>query len=319
MFDITKCKGIFAKILPMSFRAFIILILLGTISCQPGPPDASEELDKLAKAYELQPSNERANAYLNKASEYISANKDDFDLIRPMLSKAADIAFLSKMYSKTAGFLMPILREEGSTVENRSTSIRLGQVLRRMRKNHAATIIGQGLKEQFPQDPEVDKLQALMDTTVTSSEAYLKHLFDLVLKDPDEFGINRQNALRFVDAAEAFALMKPTSKNTPKYLYQAAEIARSLRTMPKAMSLYDWLLEEYPDHEKSPTVLFIKGFLLEQEFQDDEEARNIYEQFLEKYPDHEMASSAKFLLENMGKSDEEILRTIEEKRRAQEQ
>jgi TolA-binding protein len=84
--------------------------------------------------------------------------------------------------------------------------------------------------------------------------------------------------------------------------------------MAKAMSLYDWILDKYPNHEKSPTVMFIKGFILEQEFKQEDQARKLYEDFLKKYPNHEMASSAKFLLDNMGKSDEEILKGIEAKK-----
>ena len=42
-----------------------------------------------------------------------------------------------------------------------------------------------------------------------------------------------------------------------------------------------------------------------------EAAREVYEKFLKRYPDHQMAESARFLLKNMGKSDEEILQTIE--------
>lgn len=302
----------------MQFRIIVFFILLGNFACQPPEPSPADELIKLAKAHELQPSNERAIAYLNAATKYISANQEDYNVIRPVLHDASEIAFRNKMMAKTAGFLMPILKKEGSTPDNKSMCLRLAEVLKRMRKNHASNIICQALKEKYPGDEDVGLMQSIMDTTVSSSEDYLAHLFDLVLIDPDEFGINRQHALRFVDAAEAFALVKKDNPNTPKHLYQAAEIARSLRTMPKAMTLYDWLLEEYPDNEKSPTVLFIKGFLLEQEFKDEERAKTIYNQFLETYPDHEMASSAKFLLENMGKSDDEILKDIERKQQQQQ-
>ena len=78
-----------------------------------------------------------------------------------------------------------------------------------------------------------------------------------------------------------------------------------------ACTIEEEFSEEFPDHERAPTVLFIKGFMLEQEFRQTDEARAIYEEFLIKYPDDQMANSAKFLLENLGKSDEEILQSLE--------
>ena len=147
-----------------------------------------------------------------------------------------------------------------------------------------------------------------------SKSNYVQYLFDQILIDPDEFGINKSAALQFVDASEALALVSPDNEFVPDFLYKAAEIARSMRTLPKAMSLYDWILEDYPEHEKAPTIMFIKGFIMEQDFKKVEEAKKLYSQFLEKYPNHQMAESAKFLLDNLGKSDEEILQTIETKK-----
>lgn len=294
------------------FFCFISLLL----SCQASAPSETDELLKLSKAYELQPNPERAVAYLNSATEYISNNKENLNLVMPVLEKASEIALSANMSSKASGYLMALIRESDDANTAKSNLIKLGSVMKSLRKSHAANIIFKGLIENYPNDTQVTPLASQMDAELASSEGYLNYLFDQVLVDPDEYGINRQNALKFVDGTEAYALVNPTRANTPEFIYKAAEVARSLRTMSKAMSLYDWLLEKYPTHEKSPTTLFIKGFLLEQEFGQEDEARKVYESFLERYPEHEMASSAKFLLGNMGKSDEEILKDIEDKKQA---
>ena len=299
----------------MQFRFILLLVLLGSYSCQPGIPSEEDELIKLAKAYELQPNSNRATEYLTKATEYIGNNKENYDQIHPILQKAAEISTHAKMYSKASGYHMALIRESKDPEYTKGKLAELGMMMKVLRKPHASVIIYKGLIELYPDDNEVAKLASEMDSEVASSVGYVNYLFDQVLVDPDEYGINRQNALKFVDGSEAFALVRPQHPKAPQFLYKAAEVARSLRTMVKAMNLYDWLLEKYPDDEKSPTTLFIKGFLLEQEFEEEDEARKMYEQFLEKYPNHEMASSAKFLLDNMGKSDEEILKDIEEKRK----
>ena len=298
-------------------RYLIFSLVLTMLACGPSITEEQKELDKLEKAYDLQPSSERALAFLDKASEYIGNNKENKEMITPILQRATDFAIKAKLNSKASGFLMAQARLSNDDEQIKSSLFELGKIMRSINKTHASNIIFKGLSNRFPDDAKVKEGLGLLTEDIASEEGYLKFLFDQVLVDPDEYGINRGNALKFVDGTEAFALTLPDHKETPDYLYKAAEVARSLRTMPKAMSLYDWILEKYPNHDKGPTTLFIKGFLLEQEFGQDDEARKIYEKFIIDYPDHEMASSAKFLLNNMGKSDEEILKDIEEKRKAE--
>ena len=180
-------------------------------------------------------------------------------------------------------------------------------------KKHTSNILYQGLLNQYPNYVEALKRETLIDTSAKNLDQYLEYLLQQILVNPDEIGVNKKATMRFVDGAEAFALVSPESDKTPEYLYKAAEIARTMHTMPKALSIYDWILEDYPNFDKVPTIMFIKGFILEQDFKKTEEARAIYTQFLEKYPQHQMASSAKFLLENLGKSEEEILNKIHQK------
>ena len=84
------------------------------------------------------------------------------------------------------------------------------------------------------------------------------------------------------------------------------------------MSLFDWMIDRYPNYEKSSNALFLKAYLLDEEYDRKDEARVIYEEFLEKFPDHQLASSAKFLLENIGKSDAEIYEMITNKEEEQQ-
>ena len=160
-----------------------------------------------------------------------------------------------------------------------------------------------------------DNLERLLTDLSQSPTRYIDTIFEQVFRNPDQFGLNRSAALQFVDVAEAQALSDPCNPKSPDYLYRAGEIARSIRTLPKALGIYDWILEEYPDFIKTPTVYFLKGFILENNVEDKDGARQMYRQFIDKYPDHEMADGARFLLENLDKSDEQILEILEEKQK----
>ena len=140
-----------------------------------------------------------------------------------------------------------------------------------------------------------------------------------IFTNPNEFGLNKENSLKFVDVAEAYSFANPNSDQSAQYLYKAAEVSRSIRTFPKTLTIYDWMIKDYPNFEKTPTVVFLKGFLLDNELKNLDLAKKSYEMFIDRYPNHELASHVKFLIENLGKSDEEILDLITNKENPAEQ
>ena len=61
--------------------------------------------------------------------------------------------------------------------------------------------------------------------------------------------------------------------------------------------------------------MFLKAYVLENNLNDIERARETYNAFLAKYPTHHLADDVNFLLENLGKSDDEILELITKKQK----
>ncbi len=127
-------------------------------------------------------------------------------------------------------------------------------------------------------------------------------------------GVLNQEAMQeFIHWADQYATLLPDDPQTPEWLYQSAELAGSLNEYDKALSLFKIINEKYPNYEKASQVLFMRAFTLDSELKRFEEARPIYEEFLKKYPKDDFADDAQFLLENLGKSEEEIIRSFQEK------
>jgi tetratricopeptide (TPR) repeat protein len=130
----------------------------------------------------------------------------------------------------------------------------------------------------------------------------------------DETGrIDMPKANAFITAAEAIANLRPEDDKTPVILHQAGETARSVRNFDKAISIYDQIYMAYPDYEKAPQALFLKAFTMDNDLKRPEEARKLYQEFLERYPEDDFADDTQFLLENLGKDDEEIIKSFQEK------
>ena len=143
---------------------------------------------------------------------------------------------------------------------------------------------------------------------------YLKSIAGRIYQDIEKTGqLNLIEARNYINNCEIYALVNPDDKASPGYLYMAAQIAQNIKMFVKTLELYDWILLKYPDFEKAMTSLFMKGFILDNELKRFDEARKVYNEFLMKYPKSDLVDDVKSSLEYLGKSDEEILKSIESK------
>jgi len=118
-------------------------------------------------------------------------------------------------------------------------------------------------------------------------------------------------AADYVQKCELFAQMMPEDEQSPKYLFQAGETARSSRNFAKALEIYDIIYQQYSNYEKAPQALFLKAFTLDNDLKQYDKAKGIYEDFLSKFPNDDFADDTQFLLQNLGKTDDEIIKSFE--------
>lgn len=83
----------------------------------------------------------------------------------------------------------------------------------------------------------------------------------------------------------------------------------NIKDFEKAVAAYDRFFQLFPGSKDAPNALFLKAFILNNELQQYDRAKIAYQSFLEKYPDHDLAASARFEMENLGKSPDDLLKT----------
>lgn len=137
----------------------------------------------------------------------------------------------------------------------------------------------------------------------------IKHSEKILLND----SLKMQDSVAYAlfDQYNQFASVYPDDKNTPEFLFKAAELANSLGMHERALSIFGSIPKKYPKFNKAPECLFITGFIYENQLGDFENARKAYTTFIEAYPKHPLARDAAFSLKNLGKSAEELFREFE--------
>ncbi len=135
--------------------------------------------------------------------------------------------------------------------------------------------------------------------------------------DPASFNVGKAAAL--VKNYDMYATENPDDENAAEYLFKAGEMSASLNKGKEAVAFFDRVCNDYPDYERAAYALFMKGFTLENYVGDMGAAKTVYEDFIDKYPDHPMSESAKFSIQNLGKSPEDLIKEFEAKNQTENQ
>lgn len=154
------------------------------------------------------------------------------------------------------------------------------------------------------------------EVTKEERQSNITNLEAIPFIDTVTFEINEKHSNDLVNAYAEFAEAYPEDEQTPEYLFRAAEISRSTKSPQKAIDLYQKLVEKYEKYEKTPYCQFLIGFTYDNDLKDMFKAKENYTLFIDKYPDHDFVKDAKVLLENLGKSPEELIKSFEEKNQA---
>lgn len=119
--------------------------------------------------------------------------------------------------------------------------------------------------------------------------------------------------------AEALLLYEQLVQDYPEAPEAAEALFRSAvlyyneqKDVLKAATTYELVCEKYPETEYAHKGLFIAAFTYENEIGNLDRARVAYNKYLANYPDSSWASEAQFALENLGKTPEELLESLQE-------
>ena len=145
------------------------------------------------------------------------------------------------------------------------------------------------------------------------AEKKIKQL-EIKLYSDKETLFDRNTADQLINSYAEFVAEYPKNEKAAGYLFKAAEVCMSINASKKAIELYARVHEEYSGYSKAPASLFLQAFVYETQLKNNAMAQKFYLEFLSKYPGDKLADDAKFSLENLGKTDEEIIREFEEKR-----
>jgi TolA-binding protein len=183
----------------------------------------------------------------------------------------------------------------------------LGNIFReKLQSEDLAQIVFQSLLKNYPNNKDAQSKAEISEVSLDQRISEIQNrIFDL-----NSGKIDFSNAGEYIEACDLYALLNPSDSLSPLLLYRSSETYRAIRNFNLAIELYDRVMAEYPSFSKNEQILFLKAFTLDNDLDDQEKAKVAYEQFLNKYPTSDFADDAKFLLDNLGKEEDEIIKGL---------
>lgn len=105
----------------------------------------------------------------------------------------------------------------------------------------------------------------------------------------------------------------PTDVNTPDYLFKAGEIATAIQQYPQAYSHYKTISEKYPTYKMIQESMFLQASILDNYLNEDDKAKVVYEALIKRFPESSYATDAKAAIDNLGKSDADLIKEFKKK------
>lgn len=151
--------------------------------------------------------------------------------------------------------------------------------------------------------------------TKITEAIYLQQIdsMEKILYAHPEAGLNKDAASKTVNVYANMVKDYPNTKLAADYLFKAGEISSSLSNSQEAIAFFKNAYDNYPDFKKSAYCLFLQAFIYENQLHQLGAAEQLYREVIKKFPNDKIAQDAKACIDNLGKSDEELIKEFESK------
>lgn len=135
---------------------------------------------------------------------------------------------------------------------------------------------------------------------------------EAVVFEESEAPADRQAGMELVRAYAKFYQSNKSDSTSVDMLFKAGEVSMGIGQGNLAVKYFSTIFKDHKDFPKAPESLFLTGFCEENLNNDTASARFYYEKFLNTYPNHKLAKDAKFSIQNLTMSDEDLIKMFEE-------
>jgi tetratricopeptide (TPR) repeat protein len=245
-------------------KMIYVALLTGLlISCGPKLTPEEKAVDQALK--EIQTSG-RDSAYiaLSTAIQGIVESKGytDSSTARSIL-KAAQVTESKNRFDDAVGYYEMYLAHYPDRPDQADRLVSLIKINEVQNQSPLLQVLYKSFVNRFPQDTHAKDMETKIEMKDISVDSTLRHYGSIMFND-STFRLNEPMARLYISSCELAAAADPKLVSAPEHLHRAAETARTLRDIPRAIKIYDWIITVYPESPRGATSLFLKAFTVRQ-------------------------------------------------------
>ena len=154
---------------------------------------------------------------------------------------------------------------------------------------------------------------SIKKTKQLSREEYIEQIKKTEAELFQSTEIDRDKGAKAVKLYALYAMLFPTDTISAHFLFKAGEIATATKEYNEALSYYETIEKNYPNFVHKDAALYLQAYVYDYLINDDQKAKMVYERLATKYPKSIYSNDVQAALNNLGKSDEELIKEFEKK------
>ena len=250
------------------------------------------------------PSDEKVADYLSVIDSLVQSDIENAEVNAVLLSRASAFQFNLNKLSSAINLLSRAVKDYPDASNYKENLENLSELMSKMNQDDALRAFSDALISSSFDEAGKKKEEVSLDTFIDQINSTQRSIYST------SNNIDLKMARRYVRMVELLAFTRPEADAVPGLLYDAGKVAEVMKDSPKSVYLFEWCNQSYPNADIAANNLFMLAFTCQDGINDSKRAATYYKAFMDRYPEHELFSSAEFLLENIGKSDEEILNDL---------
>lgn len=120
-------------------------------------------------------------------------------------------------------------------------------------------------------------------------------------------------AKQLVEFYASYVKLFPKDSLAPEMLFRAGNQSVNLNDFTGALTYYAKVENKYVAYVKRPECIYLQGFIYDTYLNEFGKAKEKYESLIEQYPKHELAKQSQYSVQNLGMTEQELIKSFEAK------
>jgi len=292
----------------MRTTLLIVLTFYLLISCKPVSKE-QKVLDAALEAYKQSPDDNTSKAFATAYNAYRDKVGYEDPAISNYMLEGARIAEKRQKLNTALSWYQSYFTRHYGDPEAVDHYFEMTSLIEAFGKPELSQVFYKSLVKRFPSHPGAEAIKAKIADPSLSIDSSLQFVLKSIPNESTS-ELNTANVQLYMEMVEVSVMTDTTLYLGADHLAKAGEVGRMVKLYTRSIKLYDWVIRLYPTHRFANAAIFMKAYINYFDLKDYDKANELIKEYQAKDPYGQFEFEANYLLNNPGKTEEELMKAI---------